>query len=95
MSNRRVVQHRQQREANTREVAELKQEIVSLKRQLARAHREVERLKGIAEPEEAQEKSEDAPTCPKCKSQDLGRLETPAGNTYTVCRSCKHRQRRA
>lgn len=89
MSDRRV-QHRQQRDTNTQEAADLKRENRNLRRQLARANREIERLQGIAEDKPVAEKPPvEVAACPKCKSTDLGEVVTPGGKTITSCKSCK------
>lgn len=94
MSNRRIVQHRQQRDTNTRESAELKKENEKLKRQVARLRKQVEKLDVPVE-ESPVETPKDKPACPKCRSTNLGEISTPNGKTITSCRACKKWRSRA
>lgn len=73
----------------TRDGGELKKEIKTLKRQLARAQREIARLQGVAEDVEVSPDVIKKPACPKCASTDLGEVTTPSGKTIRACRSCK------
>ena len=92
MSNRRTIQHRLQRDTANQEVSDLKKEVESLKRQLARLRKENENLR-----QNENEKDEDeevvsptpASTCPKCGSDNLGKIGTPSGRVVTACRSCR------
>jgi septal ring factor EnvC (AmiA/AmiB activator) len=78
------------------DVDELKKENKSLKRQLARAEREIARLQGTIEEEvEESPAPERKPTCPKCGSTNLGEVSTPSGKTVTACRACKKWRSRA
>jgi hypothetical protein len=92
MSNRRLVQHRAMRDTNTQDLAELKKENTSLKRQMARLRKKIEELEAQlsgTEPEQAPELPVGIPICPKCKSEDLGEIETPSGKKFVACRACK------
>jgi predicted nucleic acid-binding Zn-ribbon protein len=75
----------------TRDGGDLKKEIKSLKRQLARANREIARLQGTVEEgeETTPEASKPKQACPKCASTDLGEISTPSGKTVVACRACK------
>jgi hypothetical protein len=81
----------------TRDAGELKKEIKSLKRQLARAHREIARLQGVAaeDVEESPEADRPKAVCPKCGSANLGEISTPNGKKITACRACKKWRSRA
>jgi hypothetical protein len=87
------------RDTNTQDVAELKKEVRTLKRQLARANREVDRLQGLKEDGDEEEKAakpkQERTTCPKCGSSDLGELATPNGKKVTACKACKKWRSRA
>jgi formylmethanofuran dehydrogenase subunit E len=95
MSNRRLVQHRQQRDTNTRDLADFKREVRTLKRQLSRANREVERLQGLEEEVEEKPVKTNRATCPKCGSTNLGQLTTPNGKRVTACKACRKWRSRA
>lgn len=90
-------QHREKREANNREAADLKREVQLLKRQLARAQRETQRLSGVAEDplsdEVVPEKKKVKKTlgvCSKCESSEhLFPFVTPGGKKLTACKKCK------
>ena len=72
------------------DVEELHKENQSLKRQLARAEREIARLQGTVEEEiEESPAPERKPSCPKCGSTNLGEVTTPSGKSITACRACK------
>jgi hypothetical protein len=80
----------------TRDGGDLKKEIESLKRQLARANREIARLQGVTEDKnEVSPEPEVKPLCPKCGSNDLGEIATPAGHKIVSCRACKKYRSRA
>ena len=90
----RRAQHRQKRDGNTREVAELRKEVKTLMTQLARAHRENEKLGGnlVEEPEEVIEapKAQKA-SCPKCQESDkVVTFQTPGGKKLVGCGRCKN-----
>lgn len=96
----RRTQHRAARDTNTQDVTELKQQIRILKRQLARANKEIQRLEkddgeegdSAAAPQSITKKSEDSvttPSCPACSHPELGMLQTPSGKTIGVCKGCK------
>ncbi len=83
----------------TRDGGNLAKEIKSLKRQLAKANREIERLQGVVE-EEIAENTDAAeeppkPSCPKCESTDLGQISTPNGKRILSCKSCRKWRSRA
>ena len=88
MSNKRLVQHREKREANSRELSELKKENERLKRQIARMRKQIDKL---GEPEEVEviETPKETPRCPKCSSVNLGAVTLPNGKVITACKSCK------
>jgi hypothetical protein len=86
------------RAASDLDASELKKENKALKRQLARANREIVRLQGVQEDAaEADEEQiyEVKPRCPKCLSANLGEIKTPTGKTITSCRACKKWRSRA
>ena len=87
MSNRRVIQHRQQREANTRDKRELEQENRKLKREVARLRKEVEKAETPLETEEIEE-SKATLKCSSCKGINLASITTPSGKTRHICRDC-------
>lgn len=70
---------------------ELKKEVKFLKRQLARANREIARLQGTAEDGEETPgtQKQEAAACPKCASTNLGEISTPTGKVLVACRACK------
>lgn len=91
-SNRRVTQHRQQRDTNNQEIGELRREVERLTRQVARLRRENDRLQGFTtEDEEAAPPAKPAAkaTCPKCGSTNLGQLGLPNGKRVTACKACR------
>ena len=78
------------RSGEPRDGGDLKKENEALKRQVARLRKQVERLDETPDDEEPVLVEEaPKPKCPKCKSVDLGEIETPAGKTVTSCKSCK------
>jgi hypothetical protein len=80
----------------TRDGGDLKKEIKSLKRQLARANREIARLQGTIEDDvEVTPEVKSKASCPKCGSNDLGEISTPSGKKITACKSCKKYRSRA
>jgi hypothetical protein len=74
---------------------DLKKEVKTLKRQLARAHREISRLQGTVEEKEEQVTTKTEATCPKCGSTNLGEISTPTGKKFVSCRDCKKWRSRA
>lgn len=75
---------------------DLKKEVKTLKRQLARANREIARLQGTVEDEDEETTTKtEAPKCPKCGSTDLGQLDTPGGKRFVACKACKKWRARA
>ncbi len=87
MSNRRA-QHREKRESNTRQNAELKEEIRKLKRQVSRLKKELTRLQED-DGEEVVEDELPKALCPECGSDKLSEIVTPGGSTRYACRACK------
>lgn len=89
MSNRRVTQHRQQREPNE---GDLKSQVRSLRRQLARAQREIERLQGLKEPAAQPPPPEEKPRdpCPACGAE-LSHIRIPGGKQVSACATCQWR----
>jgi len=86
-------QHRAKRETNTRENQELRKEIDSLQRTVARLRKENDKLRQLSdEPSEeeilAEPESFEA-KCPKCKQASLGSISTPGGKVVTICTNCK------
>lgn len=90
MSKRRIRQHRQQRETNTREKRELEQENRRLRREVARLRKEVEKAEEPLTEEKAEEEKA-AVKCPQCKGTSLASLTTPSGRTIYHCRGCTWR----
>ncbi len=91
MSNRRITQHREKRDASNRERAELKKQNQQLRRQVARLRKKVaaaaEEVQDLVEEPEAQVPPK--PACPKCSSTELGEIKTPNGKVVMACRACK------
>lgn len=81
----------------TRDGGDLKKEIKTLKRQLAKANREIARLQGIeaGDDVEATPEPQKKAVCPKCGSDDLGEIQTPNGKKVTSCRACRKWRSRA
>lgn len=73
---------------------DLRREVQTLRRALARANREIARLQGV---QEAPGEAEAAPPvqaaakCPHCASANLGDVTTPSGKTIRSCKSCRKR----
>lgn len=99
----RITQHRQQRETEAKEKADLKRENKALRKQLTRLRRQIQKLvetHQVAEQEavETQEaiavKETGNPTggCEKCGSFNLARVTIPSG-TLVACKDCKHRKK--
>lgn len=81
-------QIREKRETNNRENAELKKEIESLKRQVARLTKELRRADNPEESPESEEE-EGKLCCPECGSDKLTIIVTPSGANRYACRGCK------
>jgi hypothetical protein len=80
------------RHGNIVDVEEMKKELKSLKRQLARANREIARLQGINDVKEEEVEAVNTKTfvvCPKCASSDIGEIVTPRNKKVLSCKSCK------
>lgn len=97
----RTTQHRAQRDANRKELAELKKENTALKRQVSRlkkllaktheiqAEESPEPMPEVAAPAPEPEEKDDN-HCPACGSGALMVVRTPT-KTLTGCRDCKWR----
>ena len=90
MSKRRVKQHRQQRETNTRDKRDLVQENRQLKREVARLRKQLDQAE---EPQTEEKVEEEKATvkCPQCKGTSLASITTPSGKTIHLCRGCAWR----
>lgn len=93
MSKGRVTQHRAKRDINTSENRELKKEIETLQRTIARLRKENEKLRSNTDNEpiaQAEDNEEEARSrCPICKEVGLSTITIPGGKTVIVCGSCK------
>lgn len=95
-SNRKT-QHRPAEErSQTKVVQELRSENQSLRKQIARMRRGVQRvtdqLNTEPDPEPALQVSKDMESrCGKCNSKHLKQFKTPSGSILVVCQDCDHR----
>lgn len=90
VSNRKLIQHRIQRDTSKKETADLKKENQRLKRQVARLRKRLDRddidldIESLTEENDVQKDK-----CPMCGSTDLGIIQTPSNKTIVSCKSCK------
>jgi formylmethanofuran dehydrogenase subunit E len=98
----RVTQHRNQRETEAKEKAQLKRENKALRKQLTRMRRQLQKMMETytLASEVAQEIAQEAATieapktagCEKCGSHSMTRLPVPSG-ILVVCKGCHHRKK--
>lgn len=99
----RVTQHRNQRETEAKEKAQLKRENKALRKQLTRMRRQLQKMMETyaGASEAAQEVAAEAVVpakaavgsgCEKCGSMSVKRLSIPSG-ILVVCTDCLHRKK--
>mgnify|MGYP002784370597 CR=1 FL=1 len=99
----RITQHRQQRETEAREKADLKRENKALRKQLTRLRRQIQKLvethgsveqmaAEVAEPIAVKEGGSPTGGCEKCGSLNIARITIPSG-TLVACKDCTHRKK--
>lgn len=98
----RVSQHKNERESEAKEKAELKRENRALRKQLTRLRRQVQKLiesnqmsvSDVVPADETETVKETRTTagCQKCGSGNVAMVAIPSG-TLVVCRDCQFRKR--
>jgi len=84
---KRRVQHRQQRDINTKVQREYEQENRQLKREVARLRKQLDQAEAPIE-EEVKEEPKSSLKCQGCKSTSIASISTPSGKTRYICRDC-------
>ena len=99
----RITQHRQPRETEAKEKADLKRENRALRKQLTRLRRQIQKLVEnhsvmeaqaveAAEPIAVKEGGTPGGGCEKCGSYNVAKVTLPSG-VLIGCKDCKHRKK--